>query len=63
MGFIPSNAEADIWMRESNNLYEYIDVCVDELLIVASNPKEIVQKLEKQHKFKLKGVGPLTYHI
>jgi Reverse transcriptase (RNA-dependent DNA polymerase) len=63
MGFIPSKAEADIWMRESNNLYEYIAVYVDELLIAARNPKAIVRKLEEQHKFKLKGVGPLTYHL
>jgi hypothetical protein len=35
----------------------------DDLLIAARNPKEIVQTLEEQHKFKLKGVGPLTYHL
>jgi Reverse transcriptase (RNA-dependent DNA polymerase) len=63
MGFIPSKAEVDIWMRESNNLYEYIALYVDDLLIAARNPKEIVQKLEEQYKFKLKGVVPLTYHL
>jgi Reverse transcriptase (RNA-dependent DNA polymerase) len=63
MGFIPSKAKADIRMRESNNLYEYIAVYVDDLLIVARIPKEIVRKLKEQHKFKLKGVGPLTYHL
>jgi hypothetical protein len=25
--------------------------------------KEIIQTLKEQHKFKLKGVGPLTYHF
>jgi hypothetical protein len=39
-------------MRENN-----------DLLIAARNPKIIVQTLEEQHKFKLKGVGPLTYHL
>jgi Reverse transcriptase (RNA-dependent DNA polymerase) len=63
MGFIPSQAKADIWMRENSNLYEYIVVYVDDLLIATKNPKEIVQKLEEQHKFKLKGSGPLTYHL
>jgi Reverse transcriptase (RNA-dependent DNA polymerase) len=61
MGFIPSQAKADIWMRENNNLYEYIAVYVDDLLIAAQNPKEIVQTLKEQHKFKLKGVALLTY--
>jgi hypothetical protein len=64
MSFIPSKTEADIWIRENNSLYEciavYGAVYVDDLLIVV---KEIVQTLEEQHKFKLKGVGPLTYHF
>jgi Reverse transcriptase (RNA-dependent DNA polymerase) len=42
MGFIPRKAKADIWMRENNNLYEYIAVYVDDLLIAARNPKDIV---------------------
>jgi Reverse transcriptase (RNA-dependent DNA polymerase) len=63
MGFIPSKAKADICMREINNLYEYIAVYADDLLITARNAREIVQTLEEQHKFKLKGVGPLTFHL
>jgi Reverse transcriptase (RNA-dependent DNA polymerase) len=63
MGFIPSQAQDDIWMSENNNLYEYIALYVDDLLIAASNPKEIVQTLEEQHKLKLKEVGSLTYHL
>jgi Reverse transcriptase (RNA-dependent DNA polymerase) len=63
MGFIPSRAEDDIWIRENNSVYEYIAVYVDDLMIAARNPKEIVQILEEQHKFKLKGVGPMTYHL
>jgi hypothetical protein len=39
MGFIPSQAKADIWMQENNNLYECIAVYVDNLLIAAKNPK------------------------
>jgi hypothetical protein len=50
-------------MRESNGLYEYIAVYVDDLLIAARKPEEIISKLQVDHKFKLKGVGPLTYHL
>jgi hypothetical protein len=32
-------------------------------LIAARNPNEIVKVLKENHKFKLKGVGPLTYHL
>jgi hypothetical protein len=50
-----SKVESDIWMRENNGLYEYIAVHVDDLLIAWT--------LEESQKFKLKGVGPLTYHL
>jgi Reverse transcriptase (RNA-dependent DNA polymerase) len=63
MGFIQSKAETDIWMRENKGLYEYNAVYVDDLLIVARDPGEITRTLENAHKFKLKGVGPLTYHL
>ena len=63
MDFTPSKAEADIWMRENKGLYEYIAVYVDDLLIAAKDPEEIVKTLSEKHKFKLKGVGPLTYHL
>jgi hypothetical protein len=63
MGFKPSIAEADIWMQEKNGLYEYITVCVYDLWIAARDPNSIVQKLQEKHKFKLKGVGSLTYHL
>ena len=50
-------------MRENNGLYEYIAVYVDDLLIAAKKQEEIISKLQEEHKFKLKGVGPLTYHL
>jgi hypothetical protein len=50
-------------MRENDGLYEYIAVYVDDLLIAATDPNSIVQTLQEKHKFKLKGVGSLTYHL
>jgi hypothetical protein len=50
-------------MRESNGLYEYIAVYIDDLLIAAGDPNEIIEALNEKHKFKLKGVGPLMYHL
>ena len=63
LGFNQSKAESGILMRENKELYEYIAVYVDDLLIAARNPEEIINKPKEQHKFKLKGVGPLTYHL
>jgi hypothetical protein len=59
----PSKAEADIWMQDNNGLYEYIAVYVDNLLIAARDPDLIVQVLQEKNRFKLKGVGSLTYHL
>jgi Reverse transcriptase (RNA-dependent DNA polymerase) len=62
IGFFPCKAEPDIWMRKEGNLYEYIAVYVDDLAI-AMKGKELTDILEKQHKFKLKETGPITFHL
>ena len=36
---------------------------VDDLCIAAQNPKEKINILKSQHKVKMKGDGPLTYHL
>ena len=63
MGFTPSKAEQDIWMREKDGLYEYIAVYVDDLLIASKNPQGIIDELTKEHKFNLKGTGGVSFHL
>ena len=63
MGFYPSKAEPDIWMRAKENVYEYIGVYVDDLAIVARDPKEITDTLLGKYGFKLKGTGPISFHL
>ena len=64
MGFKPSKADQDVWMREKDGLYEYIAVYVDDLAIVSKDPQAICNTLtSKPYEYKLKGVGPLTYHL
>jgi hypothetical protein len=50
-------------MRKKGNLYEYIAVSVDNLAIAMKNPKELTDILEKEHKFTLKGTGPISFHL
>jgi Reverse transcriptase (RNA-dependent DNA polymerase) len=50
-------------MRKKNNQYEYIAVYMDDLAIAMKNPKEFTDVLEKKHKFKLKGTGPIAFHL
>jgi hypothetical protein len=46
-------------MRKEGNLYEYTAVYVDDLAIAM----KLTDILEKQHKVKLKGTGPIYFHI
>ena len=63
MGFVPSKAEDDIWMRRNGDVWEYVATYVDDLCIAAKNPQEIIDVLEKKYKYKLKGTGPIKFHL
>ena len=65
MGFQQSKADPDIWMKPTDNgqAYEYIAVCVDDLCVASKVPGKIFQTFKIKYKFKLKGDGPLDYHL
>ena len=50
-------------MRRVDDHYEYIAVYVDDLAIASKGPAGIIQALTDVHKFKLKGTGPITFHL
>jgi hypothetical protein len=39
MGFVPSKADSDVWMRKDGDVYEYIAVYVDDLAIAFLAPR------------------------
>ena len=63
--FKPSKADPDVWMRPEpgGTCYEYIAVYVDDLAIAAKDPQAFRNELKKKYNLKLKGVGPLEYHL
>ena len=63
MGFFPSKAEPDIWMQDKGDHYECIAACVDDLLIASRNAQSIIDSLTNECKFKLKGTGPISFHL
>ena len=63
IGFFQSKADSDVWMRRNGDVYEYIAVYTDDLAIASKDPKKIIDALELDSGFKLKGVGPITYHL
>jgi hypothetical protein len=64
MDFTPSKADPDVWMKQvDDDHYEYIAVYVDDLAIASRTPKAITDCLMNQYKYKLKGVGPISFHL
>ena len=63
--FKPSKADPDVWMRPEpgGTCYEYIAVYVDDLATAAKDPQAFCNELKKRYNLKLKGVGPLEYHL
>ena len=65
MAFRPSKADPYICMKSSkdDNHYEYIAVYVDDLAMCMKDPKAFHDTLKEKYKLKLKGVGPISYHL
>ena len=65
MGFQPSKADPDIWMKPTDDgqVYAYIAVYVDNLCVASGDPGKIFQTLKNNYKFKLMGYDPLDYHL
>jgi hypothetical protein len=63
MDFFQSKGEHNIWMLVNGDWYEYIGVYVDDIAIAAENPAEIIHMLKEDHGLKLKGTGPLPFHL
>jgi hypothetical protein len=63
MGFVPCKADPDVWLRDMGDHYEYICVYVDDLAVASRDPKAIMDELMSKHGYKLKGVGPIEYHL
>ena len=62
MGFFPSKANFNMWMRARTNHYEYVGVIVDDLLVFSKDPHSILGPLEDVYGFELQGVGVPEYY-
>jgi hypothetical protein len=62
-GFSPCKAEPDIWMRLNGDLYEYVPTYVNDLCLGMLDPKSFTDTLPKKYNFKLKGTGPIDFHL
>ena len=63
LNFRPCKADHCVWLREMKNQYEYVGIYVDDLLMTSEEPHKIIQDLKGKFKLKIKGHGPLEYHL
>ena len=50
-------------MRQKSDHYQYIARYVDDMAIVSRDPKSITNELEVKYHLKLRGSGPISYHL
>ena len=62
-GFLSCKSEPDIWYRSCGDCYEYVAVYVDDLAFAMKDPQALVELLTKRYNFKLKGTGPIEFHL
>lgn len=55
--------DPDIWLKDCEDHCEYAAAHADDLLIVSKIFNIIVNILTTKHEFKLKGTGPISYHL
>ena len=55
LGFRPSPADPDLYMREADGHHEYLATYVDDILVFSKKPMDIIDKLRSVYT--LKGVG------
>ena len=64
LGFTPSYADPDVWLRRAGEVYEYLTIWVDDLLVALKQPQKFMDALQAPpHNYKLKGVGTPKYHL
>lgn len=64
LGFQPSKAEPEIFIRANEDTYEYVATYVDDLCLVLKDPEGFLLQLQSEpYNFKLKGSGPMSFHL
>ena len=62
LGYRPTYADPDVWIRDAGDIYEFVCVYVDDLLAAMKNPKEFMDKLQAEpYSYKLTGIEEPKY--
>ena len=63
MGFSPSKADSDIWMKDCGTHYEYICTWVDDIICSSKDPLALLTDFRLRANYTLKGVGEPRYYL
>ena len=61
MGYRPSKADPDLWIKDMGTHYEYIARYVDDVIVFSKDPMKVMKELEEEYV--LKGVGKPQYYL
>ena len=61
MGFKPSKADYDLWIRPVGDHYEYLARYVDNVIVFSKDPMSVIQTLKSTYI--MKGVGKPEYYL
>ena len=50
-------------MRKNGDVYEYVEVYMDDLAMAMEDSQSFTDLLAGKHKFKLKGTGEIKFHL
>jgi len=64
LGFMPTYADPDVWIRDAGDCYEYVVVYVDDILTALKDPKTFYELIQSDPwNYKLKNVEEPKYHL
>ncbi len=64
LGFFPSYADPDVWLRDAGDCYEYVVVYVDDILTALKDPEAFYSAIQSDPwNYKLKNVEEPKYHL
>jgi len=63
IGFEPSKANYDLWIKDCGAHYEYICVYVDDIIAASLNADALLKAFRLKVHYKLKGVGQPDYYL
>jgi hypothetical protein len=61
MGYKPSRANADLYMKDCGDHYEYLATYVDDILSFSRDPMKVIEELKKDYI--LKGIGEPMFYL